>query len=46
MADAEAIAEAVSRPTMRFVAVKNEAQQAAADALRDGVRAGEGLVRG
>ncbi|WP_104020531.1 IS110 family transposase [Roseovarius nitratireducens] len=29
MADAEAIAEAASRPTMRFVAVKSEAQQAA-----------------
>ena len=27
-ADAEAIAEAVTRPTMRFVAVKTEAQQA------------------
>lgn len=27
MADAEAIAEAASRPTMRFVAVKSEAQQ-------------------
>ncbi len=34
MADAEAIAEAVSRPTMRFVAVKSEAQQAAAMAYR------------
>lgn len=30
MADAEAIAEAASRPTMRFVAVKSEARQAAA----------------
>lgn len=29
MADAEAIAEAALRPTMRFVAVKSEAQQAA-----------------
>ena len=29
-ADAEAICEAVSRPSMRFVAVKSEAQQAAA----------------
>ena len=28
MADAEAIAEAASRPTMRFVAVKSKAQQA------------------
>lgn len=28
MADAEAIAEAVSRPTMRFVAVKSTEQQA------------------
>ena len=27
-ADAEAIAEAVTRPTMRFVAVKTKAQQA------------------
>ncbi len=27
--DAEAIAEAVTRPTMRFVAVKSEDQQAA-----------------
>ena len=34
MADAEAIAEAASRPTMRFVAVKSEAQQAAAMACR------------
>jgi len=34
MADAEAIAEAASRPTMRFVAVKREAQQAAAMAYR------------
>ena len=34
MADAEAIAEAASRPTMRFVAVKSEAQQAAALACR------------
>ena len=31
---AEAIAEAASRPTMRFVAVKSEAQQAAAMAYR------------
>lgn len=35
MADAEAIAEAASRPTMRFVAVKSEAQQAAAMAYRN-----------
>ncbi|MFW5654940.1 MAG: IS110 family transposase [Roseicyclus sp.] len=34
MADAEAIAEAASRPTMRYVAVKSEAQQAAAMAYR------------
>jgi transposase len=34
MADAEAIAEAASRPTMRFVAVKSAAQQAAAMAYR------------
>jgi transposase len=34
MADAEAIAEAASRPSMRFVAVKSEAQQAAAMAYR------------
>lgn len=34
MADAEAIAEAASRPTMRFAAVKSEAQQAAAMAYR------------
>ena len=34
MADAEAIAEAASRPVMRFVAVKSEAQQAAAMAYR------------
>ena len=34
MADAGAIAEAASRPTMRFVAVKSEAQQAAAMAYR------------
>ena len=33
-ADAEAIAEAASRPTMRFVAVKTEAQQARAMAFR------------
>ena len=33
-ADAEAIAEAVSRPTMRFGVVKSEAQQAAAMAFR------------
>ena len=33
-ADAEAIAEAASRATMRFVAVKSEAQQARAMALR------------
>lgn len=34
MADAEAIAEAASRPTTRFVAVKSETQQAAAMAYR------------
>jgi transposase len=34
MADAEAIAEAASRATMRFVSVKTEAQQAAAMAYR------------
>jgi len=34
MADAEAIAEAASRPTMRFVAVKSEDQQAAMMAYR------------
>lgn len=34
MADAEAIAEAASRPTMRFVAVKSEEQQAAAMTYR------------
>ncbi len=34
MADAEAIAEAAVRPTMRFVAVKSEEQQAAAMAYR------------
>jgi transposase len=34
MADAEAIAEAAARPTMQFVAVKSEAQQAAAMAYR------------
>jgi transposase len=34
MADAEAIAEAASRPTMRFVAVRSEARQAAAMACR------------
>lgn len=34
MADAEAIAEAASRPTMRFVAVKSEGQQAAMMAYR------------
>ena len=33
-ADAEAIAEAAARPTMRFVAPKSEAQQAAAMAYR------------
>jgi transposase len=33
-ADAEAIAEAAARPTMRFVAPKSEAQQAAAMAFR------------
>src|SRR3954470_7227685 len=33
-ADAEAIAEAASRPTMRFVAVKSEAQQARAMVFR------------
>ena len=34
MADAEAIAEAASRPTMRFVAVKSEEKQAAGMAFR------------
>ena len=34
LADAEAIAEAASRPTMRFVAVKSEEQQAAAMTYR------------
>lgn len=34
MADAEAIAEATSRPTMRFVAVKSEEQQGAAMVYR------------
>ena len=34
LADAEAIAEAASRPTMRFVAVKSEAQQARAMLFR------------
>lgn len=34
MADAEAIAEAAARPTMRFVAVKSEVQQATAMAYR------------
>jgi transposase len=34
MADAEAIAEAAARPTMRFVPVKSEAQQAMAMAYR------------
>ena len=34
MADAEAIAEAASRPTMRFVAVKSEASQARAMVFR------------
>ena len=34
MADAEAIAEAASRPTMRFVAVKTEEKQAAGMAFR------------
>jgi transposase len=34
MADAEAIAEAAARPTMRFVAPKSAAQQAAAMAFR------------
>ena len=33
-ADAEAIAEAASRPTMRFVAVKTEEQQARAMLFR------------
>jgi hypothetical protein len=33
-ADAEAIAEAAARPTMRFVEPKSEAQQAAAMAYR------------
>jgi len=40
MADAEAIAEAASRPAMRFVAVKSEARQAA---MAD--RTGDLLVR-
>ena len=35
-ADAEAIAEAASRPTMRFVAVKTEEQQARAMLFRTG----------
>lgn len=34
MADAEAICEAVQRPTMRFVAVKSEAKQASAVIFR------------
>ena len=34
VADAEAIAEAASRPTMRFVAVKSQTQQAQAMAYR------------
>lgn len=34
MADAEAIAEAAPRPTMRFVAVKSAAQQVAAMACK------------
>jgi transposase len=34
MADAEAICEAAQRPTMRFVAVKSEAQQASAVVFR------------
>src|SRR5215213_4063077 len=34
MADAEAICEAAQRPTMRFVAVKSEAKQAAAVIFR------------
>lgn len=34
VADAEAIAEAASRPTRRFVAVKSEAQQARAMLFR------------
>lgn len=34
MADAEAISEAAQRPTMRFVAVKNEETQGAAVVLR------------
>jgi transposase len=34
MADAEAICEAAQRPTMRFVAVKSEAQQASAAVFR------------
>jgi transposase len=33
-ADAEAICEAVTRPTMRFVPIKSEAQQAAGIALK------------
>lgn len=35
-ADAEAICEAAGRPTMRFVAVKSEAQQASAQNARGG----------
>jgi len=38
MADAEAIAEAASRPTMRFVAVKSEEKQAAGMAFRTRAR--------
>jgi transposase len=34
MADAEAICEAAHRPTMRFVAIKSEAKQAAAAIFR------------
>jgi len=40
VADAEAIVEAASRPTMRFVALKSEAQQACASPGKD---AGRGL---
>jgi transposase len=40
-ADAEAICEAVTRPTMRFVPIKSEAQQAAGIVLK----AREGMSR-
>src|SRR6056297_1083035 len=44
-ADAEAIAEAAGRPTMRFVAVKSEAQQATAMAFRTrDLLVGHGLI--